>query len=132
MAQVNDMWVYTNIETDGKITDTCEGDSGGPLAVQKGDRWELVGVLQVINVIIHVGGTGEGEGAWACNGDVLALICLISFQGEGFDCRTNTSSGFGSWNNVAHHNSWIKSQLSFNALRGVQNSQYGLNHSPFR
>ena len=39
--------------TDGKITDTCEGDSGGPLAVKKGGQWELVGVLQVMVQIIH-------------------------------------------------------------------------------
>ena len=32
----------------GVITDPCDGDSGGPLAIMRDGRWQLVGVLKVI------------------------------------------------------------------------------------
>ena len=33
---------------EGVITDPCDGDSGGPLAILRDGRWQLVGVLKVI------------------------------------------------------------------------------------
>ena len=69
------MWLYTDVFTDGikeqrladeiisnlchrlivmgsypegVITDPCDGDSGGPLAILRDGRWQLVGVLKVI------------------------------------------------------------------------------------
>ena len=43
-----DIWVYTdNYDEEGRLTDTCKGDSGGPLAILRDGVWELVGVLKV-------------------------------------------------------------------------------------
>ena len=43
-----DIWVYTdNYDEEGRLTDTCKGDSGGPLAIQRDGVWEIVGVLFV-------------------------------------------------------------------------------------
>ena len=45
--QVDDLWVYTESETEGVIMDPCEGDSGGPLLIDNGGQPLLIGVLQV-------------------------------------------------------------------------------------
>ena len=43
-----DIWVYTdNYDEEGRLTDTCKGDSGGPLAILRDGVWEIVGVLKV-------------------------------------------------------------------------------------
>ena len=43
-----DIWVYTdNYDEEGRLTDPCKGDSGGPLAIQRDGVWEIVGVLFV-------------------------------------------------------------------------------------
>ena len=40
--------LYTSsFDSAGRITDPCEGDSGGPLFIERGGQWELVGVLKV-------------------------------------------------------------------------------------
>ena len=45
---MDDIWVYTDAyNEEGKITDPCKGDSGGPLAIQRNGEWQLVGVLFV-------------------------------------------------------------------------------------
>ena len=42
------MFVYTsNYDEEGRLTDTCKGDSGGPLAILRDGGWQLVGVLKV-------------------------------------------------------------------------------------
>ena len=46
-SQVDDLWLYTESETEGVIMDPCKGDSGGPLVVKRGGELQLVGVLQV-------------------------------------------------------------------------------------
>ena len=46
--QVDDIWLYTsNFDSSGRITDTCSGDSGGPLFIERNGQVELVGVLKV-------------------------------------------------------------------------------------
>ena len=45
--QVDDLWVYTESETEGVIMDPCKGDSGGPLFIDNGGQLLLVGVLKV-------------------------------------------------------------------------------------
>ena len=45
---MDDIWVYTDVvNEEGKITDPCKGDSGGPLAIKRNGEWQLVGVLFV-------------------------------------------------------------------------------------
>ena len=41
---------------EGVITDPCDGDSGGPLAILRDGRWQLVGVLKVIRDFSKTGG----------------------------------------------------------------------------
>ena len=46
---MNGLWAYTsNYDSSGRITDTCRGDSGGPLFAQKNGQVELVGILKVM------------------------------------------------------------------------------------
>ena len=74
--------MYTdNYDGEGRLTDPCKGDSGGPLAIKRNGEWELVGVLKV-NTYLSQGGR---------------YIATMIFQGEGYDCRTNTTSGDGKW-----------------------------------
>ena len=48
VTSLDDLWVYTGvINSRGELVDTCEGDSGGPLLVQRGTQWHLVGTLKV-------------------------------------------------------------------------------------
>ena len=45
---MQDIWIYTRVFDDqGRVTDPCKGDSGGPLAIRRNGQWELVGVLEV-------------------------------------------------------------------------------------
>ena len=45
---MDDIWVYTDTyNEEGKITDPCKGDSGGPLAIKRNGEWQLVRVLFV-------------------------------------------------------------------------------------
>jgi len=47
VTETDDLWVYTDpYDEEGRITDPCKGDSGGPLAMKRGGEWELVGVLK--------------------------------------------------------------------------------------
>lgn len=47
-VQVDGIWLYTsNFDSSGRITDTCRGDSGGPLFIERNGQVELVGVLKV-------------------------------------------------------------------------------------
>ena len=42
------MWLYTsNFDSTGRLADTCAGDSGGPLFIERDGQVELVGVLKV-------------------------------------------------------------------------------------
>ena len=34
-------------DKDGEVTDSCDGDSGGPLLIRRQGSWEIVGTLQV-------------------------------------------------------------------------------------
>ena len=46
------IWLYTSsFDSAGRITDTCSGDSGGPLFMEKQGHYELVGVLKVTSFI---------------------------------------------------------------------------------
>ena len=48
MTSVDDLWVFTGVTNSrGQLVDTCEGDSGGPLLVQRQGQWHLVGTLKV-------------------------------------------------------------------------------------
>ena len=50
------IWIYTSVfDNEGRVTDPCKGDSGGPLALQRNGQWELVGVLEVAVSIESVG-----------------------------------------------------------------------------
>jgi len=62
ITKVENMWLYTDVFTDGVITDPCDGDSGGPLAILRDGRWQLVGVLK---------GEGYDCGRDSFNGDGL-------------------------------------------------------------
>ena len=42
-----------------------------------------------------------------------------NFQGEGFNCRTNKTSGDGEWSNVAAQRKWIENRLIPGAGKGV-------------
>ena len=56
---LEDLWVYTGVvNSRGELVDTCEGDSGGPLLVQRGSQWHLVGTLKVKDCLfLTPGGT---------------------------------------------------------------------------
>ena len=48
VTSVEDLWVFTGVTNSrGQLVDTCEGDSGGPLLLQKEGQWHLVGTLKV-------------------------------------------------------------------------------------
>ena len=48
VTSVDDLWVFTGVTNSrGQLVDTCEGDSGGPLLVQREGQWHLVGTLKV-------------------------------------------------------------------------------------
>ena len=69
--QVNDIWLYTsNFDSTGRITDTCRGDSGGPLFIERNGQVELVGVLKV-TLLLHpkviFGWLFSGGGFWLQN-----------------------------------------------------------------
>ena len=59
VTSLDDLWVYTGvINSRGELVDTCEGDSGGPLLVQRGGQWHLVGTLKVTDCLfLTPGGT---------------------------------------------------------------------------
>ena len=49
------IWIYTRVfDEQGRVTDPCKGDSGGPLAIQRNGQWELVGVLEVSVSIFNI------------------------------------------------------------------------------
>ena len=57
--------MYTSsFDSAGRITDPCDGDSGGPLFVERDGHWELVGVLQVffLKQFWHEGSWSVGLG----------------------------------------------------------------------
>ena len=48
VTSVDDLWDFTGVTNSrGQLVDTCEGDSGGPLLVQREGQWHLVGTLKV-------------------------------------------------------------------------------------
>ena len=54
VTSVDDLWVFTGVTNSrGQLVDTCEGDSGGPLLVQREGQWHLVGTLKV-NIGCHL------------------------------------------------------------------------------
>ena len=60
-----DIWVYTsNFDDEGRLTDTCKGDSGGPLAIWRDGVWELVGVLKGEGYDCRTN-TTNGDGQWS-------------------------------------------------------------------
>ena len=76
------------------ITDPCDGDSGGPLAILRDGRWQLVGVLKVIREFPQ-----EDK------------VESRMFQGEGYDCARDSFNGDGLWSNVAGQREWVQSQM---------------------
>ena len=102
VTTVDDLWVFTGVTNDkGVLVDTCEGDSGGPLLSFREGVWELVGTLQVVyrsKVFTR-----------SCIKTLLLIDCL--FQGGGFDCADNSTSGDGKWNNIESQRDWILAQM---------------------
>ena len=40
VTSVDDLWVFTGVTNSrGQLVDSCEGDSGGPLLVQREGQW---------------------------------------------------------------------------------------------
>ena len=76
---------------EGVITDPCDGDSGGPLAILRDGRWQLVGVLKVIQD--------------------FPVESRMYHQGEGYDCGRDSFNGDGLWSNVAGQREWVESQM---------------------
>ena len=97
VTSVDDLWVFTGVTNSrGQLVDTCEGDSGGPLLVQREGQWHLVGTLKV-----NIG----------CDLIVCDSMSTDNAQGGGFDCEDNSTSGDGEWNNVVSQRQWIRQQM---------------------
>ena len=65
VTYTEDIWVYTsNYDEEGRLTDTCKGDSGGPLAIWRSGGWELVGVLKGEGYDCSTN-TTNGDGQWS-------------------------------------------------------------------
>ena len=95
------MWLYTASVVDGVIRDPCKGDSGGPLIIDNGGQPLLVGVLEVKLLYCQ---------------DDKRMLFIISPKGEGFNCRTNRSSGDGLWSNVVSQRDWVLEHISDNIV----------------
>ena len=99
---LEDLWVYTGVvNSRGELVDTCEGDSGGPLLVQRGTQWHLVGTLKVAHF--------------------SKSTFPMNIQGGGFDCADNSTSGDGEWNNVVSQRQWIRQQMQAGGPTGLSN-----------
>ena len=48
VSSVDKLFVHTDVmNAKGEVTDTCKGDSGGPLLIWRQSKWEVVGTLRV-------------------------------------------------------------------------------------
>ena len=47
-----------------------------------------------------------------------ALVHIL-LKGEGYNCRTNTSSGDGSWSNVVSQRNWVLGHISGSISGGM-------------
>ena len=90
------LWLYTASVIDGVIRDPCKGDSGGPLIIDNGGQPLLIGVLEV------------NYEDW--------ILFIFSPKGEGFNCITNRTSGYGSWSNVVSQRDWVLGHISNNLV----------------
>ena len=114
--QVNGLWAYTsNYDSSGRITDTCRGDSGGPLFAQRNGQVELVGILKVMKSHNPIRNDSNIS---------LPMWWWLGVQGEGFDCRTNKINGDGEWSNVAAQKQWIENRLIPGAGKGGQRTYH--------
>merc|ERR1719430_647795 len=79
-----DIWVYTdNYDEEGRLTDTCKGDSGGPLAILRDDVWELGGVLKGEGYDCRTNRT-NGDGQWSSVAEQRKWIWMqLSGGGKG-------------------------------------------------
>ena len=106
VTSVDKLFVHTAVTNGkGEITDTCKGDSGGPLLIWRRDRWEVVGTLWVSFLCV----------------EFVSLFPISNHnccQGGGFNCRNNKTSGDGDWNNVASQLSWIRDQMKPDGGKG--------------
>jgi len=65
ITTAQNIWLYTSsFDSAGRITDPCDGDSGGPLFIERDGHWELVGVLKGEGFDCRTNKTA-GDGEWS-------------------------------------------------------------------
>jgi len=83
ITSVMGIWLYTsNFDSTGRITDTCRGDSGGPLFIERNGQVELVGVLKGEGFDCRTNKT-NGDGEWSNVAEQRKWIENILIPGAG-------------------------------------------------